>query len=203
MATQAPRQTGFTLIEVVVSLAIFATIAALSFLAFDQTQRASRSITQQMVELQALQRTLQTLGSELSHLQPRPVREPGTPTSRAALLADVRNLYVLELTRGGYANPLGVPRATAQRVAYRVDEGELVRTQWPALDNPLSIEPRERVLLENVERFEVRFLVEGRDNWIAEWPPLGGSGGGRPRAVELIIEHEQWGEIRRLIEIRG
>ena len=203
MALHTPRQSGFTLIEVVVSLAIFATIAALSFLAFDQTQRASRSITQQMVELQALQRTLQSLGSDLSQLQPRPVRELGTPASRAALLADVRNLYVLELTRGGYANPLGVPRATAQRVAYRVDEGELVRTQWPALDNPLSIEPRERVLRENVERFEVRFLLEGGDNWIAEWPPLGGSGGGRPRAVEIIIEHEQWGEIRRLIEIRG
>ena len=186
----------------IVSLAIFSTIAALSFLAFDQTQRASRAITEQMIELQALQRTLQTLGSDLAQLQPRPVREPGTPTSRAALLADVRNLYVLELTRGGYANPLGVPRATAQRVAYRVDEGELVRTQWPALDNPLSIEPRERVLLENVERFEVRFLVDG-DNWIVEWPPLGGSGGGRPRAVEILIEHEQWGEIRRLIEIRG
>lgn len=202
MIRRAPRQNGFTLIEVIVSLAIFSTIAALSFLAFDQTQRASRAITEQMIELQALQRTLQTLGSDLAQLQPRPVREPGTPTSRAALLADVRNLYVLELTRGGYANPLGVPRATAQRVAYRVDEGELVRTQWPALDNPLSIEPRERVLLENVERFEVRFLVDG-DNWIVEWPPLGGSGGGRPRAVEILIEHEQWGEIRRLIEIRG
>ncbi len=202
MIRRAPRQNGFTLIEVIVSLAIFSTIAALSFLAFDQTQRASRAITEQMIELQALQRTLQTLGSDLAQLQPRPVREPGTPTSRAALLADVRNLYVLELTRGGYANPLGVPRATAQRVAYRVDEGELVRTQWPALDNPLSIEPRERVLLENVERFEVRFLVDG-DNWIVEWPPLGGSGGGRPRAVEIIIEHEQWGEIRRLVEIRG
>ena len=202
MIRRAPRQNGFTLIEVIVSLAIFSTIAALSFLAFDQTQRASRAITEQMIELQALQRTLQTLGSDLAQLQPRPVREPGTPTSRAALLADVRNLYVLELTRGGYANPLGVPRATAQRVAYRVDEGELVRTQWPALDNPLSIEPRERVLLEYVERFEVRFLVDG-DNWIVEWPPLGGSGGGRPRAVEIIIEHEQWGEIRRLVEIRG
>ncbi len=197
------RQAGFTLIEVMIALAIFATMAALSYLLFDQSTRASSSISNQMSELQLLQRTLQSLSSDLAQLQPRPVREPGSPTSRAALLADTRNLYVLELTRGGYANPLGVPRATAMRVAYRLDEGDLVRTQWPALDNPLNVEPRELVLLEDVVRFELRFLGDTGAEWLQQWPPFGGGGGGRPRAVELIIEHERWGEIRRLVEVRG
>lgn len=197
------RQAGFTLIEVVIALAIFATLAALAYMTFDQSARASSAISTQMSELQLLQRTLQSLGSDLAQLQPRPVREPGTPTSRAALLADTRNLYVVELTRGGYANPLGVPRATAMRVAYRLDDGDLVRSQWPALDNPLNAEPRELVLLEDVVRFELRFLGEGSTEWLPQWPPLGGGGGGRPRAVELVIEHERWGEIRRLVEVRG
>lgn len=197
------RQSGFTLIEVVIALAIFATMAALSYLVFDQSTRASARITTQMSDLQSLQRALQAIGNDLSQLQPRPVREPGSPTSRPPLLADVRNVYVVELTRGGYANPLGLPRATAMRVAYRVDEGELIRSQWPALDNPLNAEPRELVLLEDVTRFELRFLGEGTDVWTAEWPPLGGAGGGEPRAIELVIEHERWGEIRRLIEVRG
>lgn len=197
------RQAGFTLIEVMIALAIFATMAALSYLLFDQSTRASSAISNQMSELQLLQRTLQSLSTDLAQLQPRPVREPGSPTSRAALLADTRNLYVLELTRGGYANPLGVPRATAMRVAYRLDEGDLVRTQWPALDNPLNVEPRELVLLEDVVRFELRFLGDAGAEWLPQWPPFGGGGGGRPRAVELIIEHERWGEIRRLVEVRG
>ncbi len=198
------RQAGFTLIEVMIALAIFATMAALSYLLFDQSTRASSAISNQMSELQLLQRTLQSLSSDLAQLQPRPVREPGSPTSRAALLADTRNLYVLELTRGGYANPLGVPRATAMRVAYRLDEGDLVRSQWPALDNPLAVEPRELVLLEDVVRFELRFLGDAGAEWLPQWPPLGGrSGEGRPRAVELVIEHGRWGEIRRLVEVRG
>lgn len=198
------HQSGFTLIEVVIAFAIFSTLAILCYRSLDQASRTKFIISEQMSELQLLQRTLQSLGSDLSQLQPRPVREPGTPVSRAALLADTRNVYVLELTRGGYANPLGIPRATAQRIAYRLDEGELIRTQWPALDNPLSIEPQERVLLEDVVRFEVRFLAEGGENWVPQWPPLGGGGdSGRPRAVEILIEHESWGEIRRLIEVQG
>lgn len=200
---RASREAGFTLIEVMIALAIFATLATFAYLVFDQSTRTSASITQQMSDLQLMQRTLQTLGNDLSQLQPRPVREPGSPASRAALLADTRNVYTLELTRGGYANPLGVPRATAMRVGYRLEDGELIRVQWPSLDNPLNAEPREQVLLENVERFEVRFLGDSDDTWVLQWPPLGGGGGGRPRAVELVIEHERWGEIRRLVEVRG
>ena len=197
------RQAGFTLIEVVIALAIFATMAALSYLVFDQSTRASTRITEQMSDLQSLQRALQAIGNDLAQLQPRPVREPGSPTSRPPLLADVRNVYTVELTRGGYANPLGLPRASALRVAYRLEDGELIRSQWPALDNPLNAEPRELVLLEDVARFELRFLGEGTDTWTNEWPPLGGTARGGPRAVELVIEHERWGEIRRLIEVQG
>ena len=197
------RQAGFTLIEVVIALAIFATMAALSYLVFDQSTQASTRITSQMSELQSLQRALQAIGNDLAQLQPRPVREPGSPTSRPPLLADLRNVYIVELTRGGYANPLGLPRASAMRVAYRLDDGELIRSQWPALDNPLNAEARELVLLEDVARFELRFLGEGADTWTAEWPPLGGNARAAPRAIELVIEHERWGEIRRLIEVRG
>ncbi len=201
MSRRSSMARGFTLIEVMIALAIFSFVAAISYATFSQAALASRSISDEMQALQTLQRSLQTIGNDFSQIQPRPVREPTGTSERAPLLADARNLYVVELTRTGYANPLGLPRAGAQRIGYRFEEGELIRAQWPALDNALSNEPVEIVLIDQLENVEFRYLGQGDDNWTAEWP-VGGVGGGRPRAVELIFQHDRWGEIRRLIEVQ-
>lgn len=185
-----------------IALAIFAVVAAISYATFNQAALASRSISDEMQALQTLQRTLQTIASDFAQIQPRPVREPVGSAERAALLADSRNTYLVELTRGGYANPLGMQRASAQRVAYRFEDGELLRIQWPALDNPLSNEPVELVLIDELERVEFRYLPAGTDNWTTQWPQPGLSGG-PPRAIEVLIEHPRWGEISRLIEVAG
>lgn len=196
------RACGFTLIEVMIALAIFSVVAAISYATFSQAAQASRSISDEMQALQTLQRALQTIANDFAQVQPRPVREPVGSAERAELLADSRNTYLVELTRGGYANPLGMQRASAQRIAYRFEDGELMRVQWPALDNPLSNEPVEVILLEDIERVEFRYLPVGTDNWGTQWPQPGASAG-PPRAIEVFIEHARWGEISRLVEIAG
>ena len=193
---------GFTLIEVMIALAIFAVVATISYATLSQAAQASRSISDEMQALQTLQRALQTIANDFAQVQPRPVREPVGSAERAELLADSRNTYLVELTRGGYANPLGMQRASAQRVAYRFEDGELRRVQWPALDNPLSNEPVEFVLFEDIERVEFRYLPAGSDNWGTQWPQPGASPA-PPRAIEVFIEHARWGEISRLVEIAG
>ncbi|MEM7610111.1 MAG: type II secretion system minor pseudopilin GspJ [Pseudomonadota bacterium] len=203
MRTGSRPASGFTLVEVMISLVIFSLIATMCYTALTQATRASASITDQMQALQELQRTLQTLASDIAQAQPRPVREPVGDAWRGAFLADGRDPYLLEVTRNGYANPLGMPRATSQRVAYRLEEEQLIRTQWPVLDSVLATEPVDVVLLEDVIRVEFRYLGDGPDSWTAEWPPgfSGGANANAPRAVELTIEHNRWGEMRRLIEI--
>ncbi|MEL6870190.1 MAG: type II secretion system minor pseudopilin GspJ [Pseudomonadota bacterium] len=196
---QAPRAQGFTLAELLVSLVIFTVISLFLVRSFDVTERGVRRVQEELDALLRLQRTMQTLTNDISQIQPRPVRDPVGTTLRAPLLADTRNAYFIELTRGGHANPLGVPRPTAQRIGYRFEDGEIVRAFWPVLDNVLATEPQEIVLFEELERFEVRFLdVSG--NWVNQWPQ---GGGGTPRAVEIVVEHPKWGEIMRVIEVGG
>lgn len=200
---QSTSVAGFTLVELLISLAIFTVIASFTYISFDATDRGVRSIERQLDDLLAMQRLMQTITNDLSQLQPRPVREPVGAAFRPSLLADTRNDYFLEFTRGGYANPLGVQRANAQRVGYRFEEGDIIRAQWPVLDNLLATEPAETVLLEELEAIDVRFLDES-GNWVNQWPGgTGGIGAAAPIAIEVTIDHAQWGQILRLVEIGG
>ena len=66
--------------------------------------------------------------------------------------------------------------------------------------------PRTEELLTGVN--EVKFLFydtsQGPGEWQESWPPLRNAGGawpGRPRAVQVRLDLEDWGVIERLIEV--
>jgi general secretion pathway protein J len=195
---------GFTLIEVVVSLAIFSMLAALSYATFNRIVEGTGQITQQMTRLQQVQRTVALLTNDFAQLAPRPIRDELGGGDRPALLADARNEYLVEFTRGGLVNPLGLQRSTQQRIAYRVDDDKLIRLYWPVLDRTLATEPLDAELIDDVESFRVRYFVPP-DRWSEEWPAGGATTGraaySRPRAVEFVLELRDWGEIRRVVEV--
>ncbi len=125
---------------------------------------------------------------------------------RATLLRDPNAIALVELSRGGWPNGAGTPRGTVQRVVYRLEEGKLIREHWTVMDATLATPPVKRELLDRVERVEIRYLTNGRE-WIAEWPQFGNTADfgfyQRPLAVEITIVLEDYGEIRRLVEVPG
>ena len=144
---------------------------------------------------------------DFSTLEPRPVREPLGESYQPALRSDARSQLLAELTHSGWSNPAGLPRSTLQRVAYRIDEeGRLRRDHWYVLDRTLGGEPVSRVLVERVEGLTFRFM-DNNGRWHEQWPPLGYSAPDaqrvRPIAVEIALELEDWGEIKRLVEVPG
>ncbi len=200
------RGGGFTLIEVMVSLAIFGFLAAFSYLTLNGIVEQTRIVGEEMTELQALQRTLQRMNLDFSQLVPRPVRDELGDGRQPSLRADARSTELVELTRGGWPNPLVLPRPTLQRVSYRIEEDRLIRRQWPVLDRTLGTEPAEATLLEGLQDIRLRYLTDGND-WVEQWPPDGQAGvlglPLRPRAVEIVLVLESFGEIRRVIEVTG
>jgi len=198
-----PRQRGFTLIEVMVSLAIFAALAAAAYTTLNGVVEASRVVTEQMTRLQALQRTVQRMTLDLSQLTPRPVRDELGDGRLPVLRGGGGSLDLVELSRGGWSNPLVLPRPALQRVAYRIEEDRLIRRQWPVMDRTLATEPAEATLLEGLQDIRLRYL--SGDEWTEQWPPDAGAGAAalslRPRAVELVLVVEGLGEIRRVIEV--
>ena len=113
--------------------------------------------------------------------------------------------YRLQLTRAGWSNTGGLPRPTLQRVGYRVEDEQLWRDHWPTLDRTLVVEPVKVRMLDGVRSVSFRFLTSNRQ-WVDRWPAqqVGARNErSRPAAIEVIIELEDWGEIRRLVEIAG
>jgi general secretion pathway protein J len=200
-----PRvQKAFTLIEVLVAFAIFGILAAFAYGALSQTLLSAEILGERMDRLQAIQKSVRYLSHDFLQLAPRPVRQELGDSFEPALLTDFSSEFALELTHGGWSNPVALPRGTLQRSAYRLEDDELVRYYWTVLDRTLSNEAIGVTILDGVESLLFRYLLDSGD-WIEQWPPptLPGPLGlrQRPRAVEIVLTLQDEGEIRRIIEI--
>ena len=200
-----PRvQKAFTLIEVLVAFAIFGILAAFAYGALSQTLLSAEILGERMDRLQAIQKSVRYLSQDFLQLAPRPVRQELGDSFDPALRTDFSSEFALELTHGGWSNPVALPRGTLQRSAYRLEDDELVRYYWTVLDRTLSNEAIGVTILDGVESLLFRYLLDSGD-WIEQWPPptLPGPLGlrQRPRAVEIVLTLQDEGEIRRIIEI--
>jgi general secretion pathway protein J len=198
---------GFTLLEVLVAIAIFAIVGVMSLTGYTQMQKQSEYQEQRLARVREVQRAVQTVTQDLSQLEPRPIREPIGDQRIPAVLAGDSVEYKLEFTRAGWTNTAGLPRPTLQRVAYRLDQDGFWRVYWRVLDRTQTAEPVRVNLLPGVRSVGFRFMNGSRE-WVDRWPVLDGQNPleqerSRPVAVEFTLELEDWGTIRRVVEVPG
>ena len=195
---------GFTLIEVLVSLAIFGIMSALAYQALGQTLSNTELLHERVDRIHAIQRTMSLLGRDLIQASPRPIRDPLGDGFLPSLRTSLNTDFALEVTRGGWSNPAGLPRGTLQRAAYRLEEGELLRYHWNVLDPTIANEPIVTELLTDVDSLLFRYRTHNGD-WSEQWPPQGAQGSAawriRPQIVEVVLTLPDEGEIRRFFEV--
>ncbi len=197
------RQHAFTLIEVLVALALFGVLSALAYMTLGQTLSNSDMLTERMNRMQAIQRTVNYLSSELLQAAPRAIRAD-LGEAQPALRSSFASEFALELTHNGWPNSAGVQRSTQQRTAYRIEDEELVRYHWNVLDRTVNNIPVVTVLLDDIESLTFRFLLSNGD-WSDQWPPVAAGAAANsntlPRAVEITLVLPDEGELTRLVEV--
>lgn len=197
-------QRGFTLMELVVATAIFFIMAAMLYSALDAVRQQLVFSEQAESSTRELHYAMRRIALDLAQIQPRAVRDE--LGDQGSAVRTNTGTAAVEISVGGWRNPMALPRGSIQRVAYVVDGDTLARLHWPVLDRTLASEPLRIELLEGVLAIQVRFL-DASGEWTEQWPPLDASGSGsprqRPRAIEIVLEHEEWGVINRLIEVAG
>ena len=194
---------GFTLIEVLVALAVFGVLSLLAYMSLGQTLSNADLLSERMDRLQSIQRTISFLSSELLQTVPRTIRVELGDAPSPALQSDFTSDFALELTHGGWPNSLGVPRSTMQRTAYRIEDDELIRYHWNVLDRTVNNTPVATVMLTEAESLTFRFLQANGD-WTDQWPLPSAQGTANailPRAVEITLTLPDEGEIVRTIEV--
>lgn len=199
------RRAGFTLLELLIAITIFAIIGALALGGYNQLLAQRARADESMARIRITQLAVTRIAQDFVQLEPRPVRDATAQTQRPALMTEAGGLYAVEFTRSGWSNPAGVQRPTLQRVAYRVQDNKLYREYWTVLDRTLATTPVEVDLLDKVTNFSLRFMDQNRQ-WQTSWP-MGAAGApserarALPLAVEFTLQLEDWGEIKRVVEV--
>lgn len=184
---------GFTLVEVMVALLIFALLATAGALVLGQTIDTRFSIRAATDRTADLQRLRAVLKADLAQATARRARAPtGRPLAQALAGARMPGDPVLILTRSGWRNPDGDPRPSLQRVEYRLVEDRLERRVAPYVDGARAGPPQ--VLYRGVRDVSVTFLQDG-----SEAPAfLTSSDRPLPDAVRVVMTVEGLGRLDQL-----
>ena len=198
---------GFTLLELLIAIAIFALVGLASYRMLESLLRSDEATRTHEAQLRELTRAFSSLERDLLQVIARPIRD-GYGDRRPAFQGESRALdgdTALELTRSGWRNPAGWQRSTLARVRWRLNGEVLERLYWSVLDQAVDSEPRVQRVLEQVSDLELRYL-DRNGEWQQDWPPSVTLGYEPeqtleflPRAVELRLTHVRYGELRRLL----
>ncbi len=206
--SRARLQSGFTLLELLVALAVFAVMGTAAYSGLRSVLTTRAVVEAQARRLAAIQLAFHVLQQDITQMLPRSIRDE-YGDQEAALESGRMGGDWLVFTRTGWDNPLTQPRSNLQRLSYRLEQGTLVRRYWTVLDRNGAGEPQETVLLENVQQVKARFL-DDQDEWQKQWPPEGENTTDAanteeplPRAVEISLTLGDWGEITRLFILSG
>ena len=214
MQTQVTRESGFTLLEVLLAIGITAMIGLGSWQILNSAIRASGSTSERLAELNTLQKAMLILSRDLQQVLPRSIRDEYGDYQPA--LSSKNEFYLLEFSRNGWRNPMDDPRANIQRVAYELSDQKLIRHYWTVLDRSQDAKPVSKTLLEEVNSVSLRFMNES-GGWLDEWPGEDDSGSSGetegstsdprlkdnklPKAVEISFDLARFGKIKRLYSI--
>ena len=175
------RLTGFTLLEVLIAVAITAMIGVGATQLLSNIIESRQAVDVRGEQLASLQRFDMIVSRDIEQYLHRSIRDE-YGDSQPALQLNVHQYY-FEFTRAGWRNsPQSErPRSELQRVAYQLEninsdacliarerlerwgvqefKGEcLVRYFWPVLDRANNSQPVVQMLLEQVDRFEIEVL---------------------------------------------
>jgi len=196
MRTPRPRHpaSGYTLIEVLVAVLVFAVLAASAYSALNALSRAAVAHRDHASELAALQLTLTRLAADLRQLSHRSVRD-GFGQAGPALNGSITGL---QGTRSGWSNPNELRRSQLQRFAWQFDGRELVRLAWPVTDPAPGVAPLTEALDLAVRDLRLAYR-DAQGGWHDQWPPRNASDQALPAAIDLRVDTARFGALRRLL----
>ncbi len=196
-------QKGFTLLELLVAMAIFAVMSVMAYSGLRSMIDTREHVEKEAQQLAELQMAFTFLGRDIQQALARTVRDENGDLLPAMAWEDVFEPSI-EFTKSGYHNPTGLNRSNLQRVKYQLADGELKKYSWSVLDRSPESEPYSRLILTGVESFTAEFLDE-MGQWHTKWPvnPLGGGITSQHRkklakAVRISLDLKEWGRIQRL-----
>jgi general secretion pathway protein J len=169
------REAGFSLVEVLAAVAVFAAVSAISVGLLAGALRSKEQGEAALERLAAVQRASALLREDIGQITPRSARTEEGLIDPRLFAADIEGTEqvrragagreILVLTRTGWANPGAVqPRSTLQRVAWILQDGALYREVRAYPDAAPGLDPRRQLILDGLGDVRLDMLAGG--SWI-------------------------------------
>lgn len=187
---------GFTLLEVLIAISIFALMSLASYQILQGVIKSGEISKRHNQELLKIQRAMLIIEQDFTQIIARASRDESTDSDDLSVLTVGESLFEsesegIEFTRLGWSNPLNLlPRSNLLRVRYRLFEGNLQRLYFLYPDIVAGEKPEVQTLLEGVEKLAFRFWSDG---WQTTWT----STSKLPTGIEISFTSKQFSEIKR------
>lgn len=192
---------GFTLLEVLIAIAIFSMISMSSFSIFNTVIKSNESSKIRTDRINELQRGFLLIERDLLQIAKRSIRLNGEAPQEDFLYTDDNSFSDSESTlafvRHGWTNPgLLLPRSNMQSVAYQLNEGTFERLHFNFVDAIQGQEPKIRKLVTEIEELNFEFFYdkEWQDKIIKK---------SLPQAIAVEFITKDYGLIRREFLVAG
>lgn len=194
MNEERASEAGFTLVELLVALAIFALISVAGVTLLRSGSDTQIAVKNRLEEYSRINRLSNAMEGDLAQAIARPLRDPSGQPVPAFTENDAGTAGALfGFVRAGWSNFDEAPRADLQRVAYVLEDGDLKRLSWPMLDGTAPADAA--TLIENVGAAQVQFK-DDKGDWRSDWTATDAMA--LPRAVELRLTIKDKPEQRML-----
>lgn len=192
------RQTnaGFTLLEVLVSLVLFAVLSSLLIQTFGQQMQYHGLLNKQQSRWAEVMRAWQLIERDVSQIAPRPARDAmGDP--QAAILYSGNN--ELEFSSFSWFSRQFLESSAIVRIRYVFDPASqsLWRESWQYPDRVVGAQVQRLLVLDKVMGFKVRLLTH-KQQWRSYWPLPDSEIQALPSAMQVTIISDVFGTIDRL-----
>lgn len=193
MTMRSPGTAGFTLVEMLIALAIFGMITAGSVALLSFSVRAQEMADRQLASLSAIRRAGTLLGADFAQAVPRPWRDEAGQPQRSFYGTAGQETRLFTLVRGGWDNPDSLPRSSLQRVEYRLQAGRIYRLGFTHVDGGGAGSVSS--LIDDVQRVELRYR-DREGAWLPAWDRPDPRD--LPVAVEMVVTTGRFGTVRQL-----
>lgn len=176
-------QRGFTLLELVIAMAIFALLGLGSWQLLQSVLRTERSTSSHQLELRSLQRAVALIERDAMQVV-LPASGRGMTLQRDQL----------SFHRGNWGNPLDQARSEQLEVNYSLDRQGVLWRDSRGLE---AAAPRRQAVLSGVIGLSWR-LYDAKAGWRTEWSAAQAKLSGQPRALEVSFTVGRFEQIRRV-----